>query len=85
MSRLFSGTYSNELFTHNATNTYNYLNYNFFKGNATAAQLKTALTNLTTYYKTYNDKNSQYMMTTYLLYKPGVENHQQITYTLVFD
>lgn len=73
------------MFTHSPNTTYNYLNYNFYNNNASSTILKAALTNLTSYYKSYNDKNSQFMMNTYLLYKPGVENHQQITYTLVFD
>lgn len=44
-----------------------------------------AATNITAFYKSFNDKNSQTLMSTYLLYKPGVATHLQMDYTLAFS
>jgi hypothetical protein len=83
--RLFSGTYSNYLFMNNPNASYTYLNYNFFKNQATAGQLQDALKNVSAFYAASNDRNSQNVMNTYLLYKPGVSDHNQMSYNLAFD
>lgn len=83
--RLFSGTYSNYLFTNSPNITAKYLNASFFNSSASSATLSAAAANLTAYYQAFNDKSSQTLMSTYLLYKPGVAAHMQMDYTLTFS
>jgi hypothetical protein len=64
--------------------TANYLNSTFFNGTATNKTLLNAAANFTTFYQAFNDKNSQTLMSTYLLYKPGVAAHLQMDYNLAF-
>lgn len=85
MLRLFSGTYSNYLFVNSPNMTANYLNAAFFNGKATNATLMSAASNITAFYQAFNDKNSQILMSTYLLYKPGVGEHLQMDYNLAFS
>jgi hypothetical protein len=83
--RLFSGTYSNYLFVNNPSQTAQYLNASFFNGQGTNSTLNAAAANLTAYYQSFNDYNSQSLMSTYLLYKPGVAQHMQMDYKLAFS